>query len=37
MGIGLRKTQWFPVGAETPAVFGDTVSQLGRVYAVGLQ
>lgn len=24
MGIRLRKIQWFPMGAETPSVFGDT-------------
>lgn len=24
MGIRLRKIQWFPMGAETPAVFRDT-------------
>lgn len=24
MGIRLRKIQWFPMGAETPAVFGDS-------------
>ena len=26
MGIRLRKTQWFPMGADTPGVFGDTVA-----------